>query len=288
VIPFIQQPSLTVGPLHLQAFGAILMGAVLVGEWMYRRRLASAQLDVGVGMAMAWYILVAGFIGAHLFSVLFYFPDQVAHDPWLLVRVWEDVSSFGGMLGGALGAVIYLRVRGRSLSSAERWGYCDAVAFVAPFGWAIGRIACSLAHDHPGRLTRFPLAISLATPQAQGYIARVYQGMGLPLPPIDRLATMGFHDLGWYEFLYLTFAVVPLFLWLDRRKPAWLQRPGAWIVTLVLVYAPMRLALDTLRVADVRYLNFTPGQYAAALLLAGAAMLAMRRHRPAEAATAMV
>jgi phosphatidylglycerol:prolipoprotein diacylglycerol transferase len=277
VIPFIQQPSYTVGPLHLQAFGAILMGAVLVGEWAYRRRLKAAHLDENVGMAIAWYILVAGFIGAHLFSVLFYFPHEVARDPLLLFRVWEDVSSFGGMLGGALGAVIYFRVRGQPLTRSTKWAYCDSVAFVAPFGWAIGRVACTLAHDHPGRLTHFPLAISLSSPEARSYIARVYNGVGLALPPADQLATMGFHDLGWYELLYLALIVVPLFVWLDRRKPAWLQRPGAWVMLLALVYAPMRIALDTLRVADVRYLSFTPGQYAAAVLLAGALLLAARR-----------
>jgi phosphatidylglycerol:prolipoprotein diacylglycerol transferase len=279
VIPFFQQPSISLGPVRLQAFGAILMTAVLVGEALYRRRLAAAHLDTAVGMAMAWYIMVAGFVGAHLFSVIFYFPDRVARDPLFLFKLWEDVSSFGGMLGGVIGAVIYMRLRGQRLSSAVKWAYADAVAFVAPFGWAIGRIGCSLAHDHPGTVTRFPLAISLSTPQAQSYIAGVYQGAGMRLPPPDVLATMGFHDLGWYEFLYLSILIVPLFLWLDRRKPAWLSRPGAWVVTFALVYAPMRLLLDILRVADARYLGFTPGQYAAALLIIAAIALGRRQSR---------
>ena len=286
MIPFIQQPSLAVGPLHLQAFGAILMVAVLVGEWTYRRRLKADHLDEGLGMSMAWYVLVVGFIGAHLFSVLFYFPDQVARDPLLLIKVWVDVSSFGGMLGGAVGAAIYFQVRGKRLTSATKWAYCDAVCFVAPFGWAIGRVACSLAHDHPGRLTHFPLAISLSTPRAQAYITQVYEGVGLALPPASQLATMGFHDLGWYELLYLALFVSPLFLWLDRRKPAWLNQPGRWVMVLAFVYAPMRLVLDTLRVADVRYLGFTPGQYAAAALLIAAAMLAAHRPPRLESAAA--
>lgn len=277
MIPFIQQPGISLGPLHLQAFGAILMIAVLVGEALYRRRLTAQHLDQSVGMGMAWYIMVAGFVGAHLFSVIFYFPDKVARNPLLLFKIWEDVSSFGGMLGGAIGAVVYLRVRGQALADSVKWAYLDAVAFVSPFGWAIGRIACSLAHDHPGTLTRSPLGISLASPQARAFIANVYNGTGLSLPPPDQLATMAFNDLGWYEFLYLGLFVVPLFLWLDRRKPAWLSRPGSWVVTFALIYAPMRLYLDTLRVADARYLGFTPGQYAAALLVVGAVALAARQ-----------
>ena len=53
MIPFLQQPSISLGPVRLQAFGAILMSAVLVGEALYRRRLAAQHLDVSVGMAMA-------------------------------------------------------------------------------------------------------------------------------------------------------------------------------------------------------------------------------------------
>jgi prolipoprotein diacylglyceryltransferase len=151
------------------------------------------------------------------------------------------------------------------------------VAFVVPFGWAIGRIACSLAHDHPGYITRCPLAISLRTPRAQDFIARVYGEAGLTLPGRPELAHLGFHDLGWYEFLYLALFVCPLFVWLNRRDPAVGRRPGFWISTIVLCYAPMRLLLDTLRIADVRYLGLTPGQYAAATLLTVPAFIAIRK-----------
>jgi phosphatidylglycerol:prolipoprotein diacylglycerol transferase len=202
LIPYIQQPGISLGPIRLQAFGAILMTAVVVGEALYRRRLRQVALDIDTGMALAWYILVAGFVGAHLFSLILYFPSKLAHNPLLLFKVWEDVSSFGGMIGGAIGAVVYLRLRATTLSTSTKWAYLDAVAFVAPFGWAIGRIACSLAHDHPGGVTSFPLAISLSTQRAQGFIARVYADAGKVLPPLSQPSRLGFHDLGWYEFLY--------------------------------------------------------------------------------------
>ena len=35
---------------------------------------------------------------------LLYFPDKVLRDPWILLRVWDDISSFGGILGGIAGA----------------------------------------------------------------------------------------------------------------------------------------------------------------------------------------
>jgi phosphatidylglycerol:prolipoprotein diacylglycerol transferase len=284
LIPYLQQPGISLGPIRLQAFGAILMTAVLVGEAFYRRRLRHAALDLDTGMALAWYILVAGFVGAHLFSLILYFPSRLAHNPLLLFKVWEDVSSFGGMIGGAVGAALYLRRHAATLSASTQWAYLDAVAFVAPFGWAIGRIACTLAHDHPGGVTSFPLAISLSTPRAQAFIARVYADAGKVLPPLSQPSRLGFHDLGWYEFLYLAVIVAPLFVWLDHRRPQWLNRSGGWVLTFVFLYAPMRLVMDTLRIGDVRYLALTPGQYAAGILLLGALALAVRRRPLAIAA----
>jgi phosphatidylglycerol---prolipoprotein diacylglyceryl transferase len=279
MIPFVQQPRLSLGPITLQAFGFILATSVIVAEALYRRRMRRLGLDVDVGISLAWYALVVGFIGAHLFSVLFYFPEKVARNPLLLFKIWEDVSSFGGMLGGALGVALFLKTKGKELTSLTKWGYMDAIAFVVPFGWAIGRVACTLAHDHPGRVTTFPLAISLASTRAQEFISGVYADAGLPLPAASTLSHLGFHDLGWYEFLYLALFVVPLFLWLDRRPRA----PGFWVATIALVYAPMRLLLDTLRVADVRYLGFTPGQYAAAALLLVPFVIYGRARRPPRA-----
>lgn len=45
--------------------------------------------------------------------------------------------------------------------------YADVIAFVFRFALAIGRIACSLAHEYPGALTTFRLAVSLETEAAR-------------------------------------------------------------------------------------------------------------------------
>ena len=97
------------------------------------------------------------------------------------------------------------------------------MAWALPFAWAVGRFACTLAHNHPGSVTTFPLARSLGTEEARAYITALYAEAGrladLPAPPV--LARMGFHDLGWYEFLYLVLVAGPVFLYLGRRaRPA--------------------------------------------------------------------
>ena len=104
-----------------------------------------------------------------------------------MLEFWDGLSSFGGLLGGILAAVLFFRIRGVPLSR-----YGDAFAVGIPTGWAIARIGCFLVHDHPGRLTGFPLAVAF--------------------PGGAR------HDLGLYEAVVL-FAIAGLLwrLWARRR-----------------------------------------------------------------------
>lgn len=261
MIPYVEQPSVTIGPLTMHAFGAIVAAAVLAGLVLGGRRFARLGLDRALGERLAWWAVIGGFVGAHLFSVLFYFPYEVAKNPLVLLKLWEDISSFGSVLGGVLGIWLFFRLRAPAVDPASRWAYLDVAAFVFPVSLMIGRIACSLAHDHPGTLTTGPLAVSLESAEARAYIAGVYEAVGraAELPPAPMLARLGFHDLGWYEFLYLGAVVVPLLLWLDRRR----RVPGTFLLAFLLAYLPVRFLLDFLRVADARYAGLTPAQWTA-------------------------
>ena len=283
MIPYLSQPSVTVGPLTIHAFGVIVAAALLAGLELGRRRFRDLGLDPQVGERLAWYAVVGGFLGAHLFSVLFYFPHEVVQNPLVLFRLWEDISSFGSILGGLLAVWLFFRFRAGAADPQTRWAYLDVAAFVFPISLMIGRIACSLAHDHPGTVTSFPLAVSLHSAEAQEYIAGVYRDAGrlVELPAAPALARLGFHDLGWYEFLYLAVVVVPVTLWLDRRR----REPGFFLAIFVVLYMPVRFLLDFLRVSDVRYAALTPAQWVAALmLLALPAVWLWRRAYPRAAA----
>lgn len=279
MIPFVEQPSVRVGPLTIHAFGAIVAAALMIGLVIGDRRFTKLGLNRALGERLAWWAVIGGLLGAHVFSVLFYFPREVAHNPLILFRFWEDISSFGSMLGGILGVWLFLRRHAQQLDTLARWAYLDVAGFVFPISLAIGRIACSLAHDHPGTITSFPLSISLASAEAQHYIVGVYQDAGRlgEIPPPAVLAQLGFNDLGWYELLYLTFILVPIVLALDRKQ----RTPGFFLLTFILLYMPVRFGLDFLRVADARYLRLTPGQWMALVAFGSVPWLvrAVRRNR---------
>lgn len=275
MIPYFAQPAYHLfGPITVHAFGVIVALSVIVGWQLAIARARGKGLDPELLQDLLSYVILCGFVVAHIYSVLAYFPREAMEDPLLLLRFWEDISSFGGFAGGLLGLWLFFRFKARKVDAAARLRYLDVIAYVFPFAWAIGRIACSVAHDHPGTVTTFPLGISLNSPEARAYIASFYleAGRWAELPPTAELAKMAFHDLGWYEFLYMSCVMVPAFLVLDRKP----RPPAFFLIAFPLLYVPVRFFLDFLRIGDARYFGLTPGQYAGIAVFLAAVFLMFR------------
>jgi phosphatidylglycerol:prolipoprotein diacylglycerol transferase len=271
MIPFVPQPMWQVGSLTVSAFGVIVAAAATLGLSIGRARFEARRLDREIGARIGTWMLVGGFAGAHVFSVLFYFPEQLVSDPLLLLRFWEDVSSMGGMIGGLLALYLVLRSNASIVTPAQRWEYVGAAAYAFPFALFVGRIACSLAHDHPGIVTTFPLAVSLKTDAAETFIRNVYGAAQIRLDvPLPSSGATGFHDLGIYECLYLGVVVLPA-TWLIGRSKV---RPEMSVMAFIGLYMPARFLLDFLRVEDSRYAGLTPAQWVCLLALAIMPLLA--------------
>jgi len=273
MLPYFEQPLWQLGPLTIHAFGVAVAIAAWFGLTMVQRQFDRLGLDPLLGQRLGGWMLLGGILGAHFFSVMFYFPNELRDNPWVIFRIWEPISSFGGLLGGLVAALFFFATRAPESNWRTRLAYLDAIAFVFPATLAIGRFGCALAHDHPGTITSFPLAISLRTDAALVYMSGVYRAAGLALPQAAQ--TRGFHDLGLYEFLFLSLVVVPLFVrWNRRSRPA-----GFYLVSFAALYLPVRFALDKLRVVDARYLGLTPAQWVAALIMAALPFVAVRHRK---------
>ena len=247
MIPYFEQPRLSLGLFTIHAFGVMVALAVLVGHRVFKARVARDGYDVLLGERLLTWVLVGGFIGAHLVDRLVYFPAETMRDPWSLVRIWDGLSSFGGFLGGVAAAIAFIRRQGPGFPT---WEYLDAVAYCFPFGWILGRTGCFLAFDHPGRETDF----FLGQQNEEGKVI---------------------HNLGLEEALF-TIALAALFYVLGRRR----RYAGFFLGLLPLLYAPFRFAADFLRTVDVRYGGLTPGQWGTiALLFLGVGLMSMGRRR---------
>lgn len=256
MVPYFEIPPLELGGLTLHAFDLLVAWAVVFGFLMGERRAREVGLDPRMVFDAGISAVVVGFIVSHLYSLFFYFPDRIAEDPWVLLRFWGEMSSFGGFLGGALGAIGWLRYQ-----RAPVWIYTDPMAFGFTFAWIFGRMGCTVAHDHPGLPTDFFLAV--VYPATTDY----------PAGPR--------HDLGFYELL-LTLLLCGIF-WARRRRPT----AAGWHVAIILmIYMPVRFVFDFLRTQDTLYFGLTAGQYAAAALFVIGFWVLRQRQRVGEILTA--
>ena len=242
MFPYFEQPSISLGPITVHAFGVLVAAAIVLGYWMLVQRAEKRGLDGEVASGLAVWMVACGLLSAHLVAVTLSDPRNILHDPLVLVRLWEGLSSFGGILGGILGGLWFMRRSG--LKSSAIWGYLDLVAFVFPFAWILGRAGCALAHDHPG------------VPSDGWWAVRYPDGPRL--------------NLGLLEFFY-TLILAGLFLFLDRRR----RRSGFYFGLFFVLYGPVRFFMDGLRVGDAQYLGFTLAQYGSVVgvLLGGVVLL---------------
>ena len=131
MIPYFNQPALPLGPITVHAFGLLVVCAVFIGARVLQRRAADDALPAQEVTRFVNWILIGGFLGAHLFDRFVYFPAQTLADPFSILRLWDGLSSFGGFLGGTLGAMLFFR---RHAGDGTGWKYADAFAYAFPSG----------------------------------------------------------------------------------------------------------------------------------------------------------
>jgi phosphatidylglycerol:prolipoprotein diacylglycerol transferase len=252
LIPYFVVPPLHVGPVPIQPFGVLSATGVWVASWLLVRHAQRAGLDPEPVEKLAGWALLGGLVGAHFVHLFLYHPEELRENgPLQILKVWDGLSSTGGVLGGLVACIVYLRHRGLRFAP-----YADAFALALPPGWAIARLGCFAVHDHPGSLTHFFLAVDF--------------------PGGPR------HDLGLYDAIVL--AGITLVVYTLRHRA---ELQGRLLGIVAILYGVCRFWLDFLRArdvsyADARYFGLTPAQYAAiVLVLYGAwvvAPLLRRRH----------
>jgi phosphatidylglycerol---prolipoprotein diacylglyceryl transferase len=226
VIPYFDVKPIHIWFIPIQPFGVLVGIALVVGYMLARRRARLVGLDPQLCADGIVWTAVGGFIAAHLVSVIFYFPHRILENPLVLLAVWSGLSSFGGYVGGALGAYIFFKRHRAPIIK-----YVDAITFGLVPAWIIGRMGCTVVHDHPGKETLFFLGVKYK----DGIIR---------------------HDLGFYEMLVAIGLTLVIYS-LKKVRPF----DGFHPALMLLLYSPVRFMLDYLRVGDKTYFGLTPGQF---------------------------
>jgi phosphatidylglycerol:prolipoprotein diacylglycerol transferase len=275
MIPYIHVPDLKLGPLTLHPFGLLVATGVIIGTWLATRRARQRALDLDKLNSFITWMLVAGFLGGHMLDQIFYHPSEVMKRPWSIFLLWEGLSSFGGFVGGLIGVVLWkyfeavpvLRTPLFTLSKFKRRPapmplipFCDLILSVFPVAWIFGRSGCSVVHDHQGMKAPVGSWLSVAYGAAD-------PSKTIHLGSIElRFGNSPHFDLGLLEMMF-TVVLAGLIALTWRRK----LTTGSYIAVVALAYAPVRFAMDFLRIRDIenadpRYGEFTPAQWACIVL----------------------
>jgi phosphatidylglycerol:prolipoprotein diacylglycerol transferase len=277
MVPYIRIPDLHIGPLPLHPFGILVATGVLVGTSITAKRAKKLGYDVLQLNSFVTWMLVSAFVTSHILDELFYHWDDVVKNPLVIVKLWEGLSSFGGFIGAVIGITLWkfyvvddtsARPRRRS-HAAPILPFADLVLSVFPIGWMFGRAGCASVHDHPGARTTTDTFLAVEYPRNAHDGTVTHFGFIEFIHGHDPK-----FDLGFLELLFTIMLATAFALTWRKRLPI-----GTYVIVSCIAYAPVRFAMDFLRVpdaegGDTRYSGLTPAQWSCmALLLYGVVMI---------------
>ena len=141
-------------------YGLLIAGAMALGVYLCARQEKRLGLPKDTAVDFALWVLPAAVVGARLYYVAFQWPVYAA-DPVRILYLWEGgLAIYGGVIGGAVSAFIFSRVKKISFAALA-----DMAAPALILGQAIGRWGNFVNQEAYGRvisdpaLQFFPLAV---------------------------------------------------------------------------------------------------------------------------------
>ncbi len=249
------QPEIDLGPITLQTFGLCLALAFVASGAVLARRLKELDRPVDWAYEMIFAAAIGGLVGSRL--------D-------FLIQNWDDVSGdvlgnlfsgsglvwFGGLVGGALGVIVWARWRG-----FLEWRMFDACAPGLAIGYAVGRIGCQLSGDGD-----------------YGKPTDMFWGMAYPdgtVPTTDQV-----HPTPVFETVAM--ALLALLLWRLRDR----YRPGLLFGLYLLLAGAERFLIEFIRRNDDVLAGLTQAQLIGVAMMIGGAVLVYVKRSPAQPAVA--
>lgn len=168
-IPSPSSGGLDLGPLKLNAYGAMIALGVVAAVWLGGKRLVARGIGTTDDMsAIAMWGVPFGVVGARLYHVI---TDwQLFRDnPGAIVQIWKGgLGIWGGIALGTLVGIVVARKRGLPVGLL-----LTCVAPALPLAQSIGRWGNWFNQELFGRPTTLPwgLEVSASTAQSAGYAA---------------------------------------------------------------------------------------------------------------------
>ncbi|MBI1282373.1 MAG: prolipoprotein diacylglyceryl transferase [Anaerolineaceae bacterium] len=284
------EEGIRIGSIQIRYYGLIIVLAMLVAAWVAARLAKRDGRDPEhVWGALTWAI-IPGIIFARLFFVLFppvsltagcataVTTDVCRDASWFLqnitnlqqgpLAIWSGgLNIFGAVIGGFLGAYIYIK---RNKLALGPW--LDIAAVALPLGQAIGRWANFINQELYGGVTNLPWGIPIDSAHR---VAPYGSTVNYPV------ATTFFHPLFLYESLWSVLAFIILLNLFQRNRKRLF--PGDIFLFYVIQYAVIRFLLEFIRVEVSVIGGINLWQGVSLFVGVGALVYFLYRHRPGAA-----
>jgi phosphatidylglycerol---prolipoprotein diacylglyceryl transferase len=135
------QPEIHLGPLTIQTFGICFAVGFLVAAGVIGRRFRELGEPSDWSWELTFSVMVGGLVGSRL-DYLIENWDKVHNDLLGSLFSGSGLIWYGGVVGGAIGAVLWAWRRGWL-----GWKLADVACIPLALGYAIGRCGCQLSGD---------------------------------------------------------------------------------------------------------------------------------------------
>lgn len=161
------------GEIPIYGFGTMLVVALFLGIWIASRRAKQNDVNPEHVQDAAFWIVIAGIIGARVVFMI-QFRDQIVGNPlWAFFMFWKGgLVFYGALIGGVLGYILAYKfvLRKHQLSA---WKVADIIVPSVALGLCLGRVGCLLnGCCYGGEAPQgYPLALHFPT---SGYAGKAY------------------------------------------------------------------------------------------------------------------
>ncbi|MDR1218379.1 MAG: prolipoprotein diacylglyceryl transferase [Treponema sp.] len=244
-------------PIPVRWYGLMYIAAFATAFFLYRKQIKERNFPMGDDELYDLFFkcIIALLIGARIVATLVYeTSDTYRREPWLIFWPFRDgrftglqgMSYHGGVIGGALGIVIYSAVKKYDFREIG-----DMFAASIPLGYTFGRIGNFTNGELWGRMTASPLGMifpdATTYPASLDWVREAAEKTGVPIPAPDALMNLPRHPSQLYE-AFFEGVVLWVIIWLLRNKKPF---KGFLIGLYLFGYGVIRFILEYFREPDV-------------------------------------
>lgn len=205
------------GPLEIRFYALSYVIAFIVGTWVATRHLERRGIASPVTENIAFWTIVAGFVGARLYFVVQSNLGWYLTHPIHIIAVWEGGMAFFGAIFAAV-PVLFLLSRRHHIPFPD---LLDAGVLFAAVGQPIGRLGNFMNGEILGPQSDLPWAVRYTSPDTMA------PHLGVAYQPANLYEAVG------------TLCILALLLLLRRRGVA----PGVLGLTYLVLYPISQLVL---------------------------------------------